>query len=182
MRKLTVDEITETRRSRAPSAETERFPIWVLLDNIRSLYNVGSIFRSCDGARISKLILCGFTPHPPRKEIEKTALGATRSVPWEYVRDPVEAIASVKSRGIRVCVLEQAEASRPYHSVSRDLFPLCLVVGNEITGVSERIMREADLSVDIPMFGMKQSLNAAVALGIALYELVRIWKSGEKTC
>jgi tRNA G18 (ribose-2'-O)-methylase SpoU len=179
MRKLTVEEIARKRLS--PGGANERFPIWVLLDNIRSLYNVGSIFRSCDGARISRLILCGYTPHPPRREIEKTALGATQSVPWEYVKEPLAAIASLKSQGIRLCVLEQADGSRPYYTLTRDLFPLCLVVGNEITGVSERIMQEADLSVEIPMFGVKQSLNAAVALGIGLYELVRIWKDGEET-
>src|SRR5262249_15054727 len=129
----------------------------------------------------SKLILCGFTPHPPRKEIEKTALGATESVPWEYFRDPADAIASLRSQGIRICVLEQADTSVRYDSLSREMFPLCLVVGNEITGVSERVIKDADLSVEIPMFGMKQSLNAAVALGIALYECVRIWKDGETT-
>jgi 23S rRNA (guanosine2251-2'-O)-methyltransferase len=177
MRKLTHDEIGLKRFSAEELVRQERFPLYILLDNIRSLYNVGSIFRSADGARVSGLILCGYTPSPPRKEIEKTALGATATVPWSHVRDPVDAVRDLKSRGIRICVLEQTGSSRPYYQVSKDQFPLCLVVGNEITGVSGRILREADCAVDIPMYGMKQSLNAAVALGITLFEFVRIWKS-----
>ncbi len=174
MKKLTHDEIA-ARRLSADRLKTEtRLPITVLLDNIRSLYNVGSIFRTSDGGRIAKLILTGYTPHPPRKEISKTALGATETVPWEYVRDPVEAIESLKAEGTRICVLEHTSGSVPYHSVTKGEFPLCLVVGNEITGVSQEIIGRADLAVDIPMFGMKQSLNAAVAYGIALFEFVRI--------
>jgi tRNA G18 (ribose-2'-O)-methylase SpoU len=176
MRKLTHEEIGSKRFSPDRLAAEERFPVMILLDNIRSLYNVGSIFRSADGARVSKLILCGYTPCPPRKEIEKTALGATATVPWSYVRNPLDAIAELKSEGIRICVLEQTGSSKPYYSISKDLFPLCLVVGNEITGVSGEIIREADCAVDIPMYGMKQSLNAAVALGITIFECVRIWK------
>jgi tRNA G18 (ribose-2'-O)-methylase SpoU len=177
MRKLTHEEIGRNRLSPEQLAREERFPVTILLDNIRSLYNVGSIFRSADGARVSRLILSGYTPHPPRKEIEKTALGATATVPWTYVRDPLEAIAGLKSGGVRICVLEQTGSSTPYYSISKESFPLCLVVGNEITGVSGEILREADFAVDIPMYGMKQSLNAAVALGITVFELVRIWKS-----
>ena len=176
MRKLTYEEIAQKRLSRDQLLREERFPVYVLLDNIRSLYNVGSIFRSCDGARISKLFLCGYTPHPPRTEIEKTALGSTATVPWEYIKNARDAVAALKSEGIRICVLEQTESSRSYYSITPDVFPLCLVVGNEITGVSEQIIREADLAVDIPMFGMKQSLNAAVALGITVFEFVRICK------
>lgn len=156
----------------------ERFPVYALLDNIRSLYNVGSIFRTADGARLSRLILTGFTPHPPRKEIEKTALGATATVPWEYVRDGVEAVTALKREGIRICLVEQTDRSIPYHALSRRDFPLCLVIGNEITGISRELLPLADLSVDIPMFGMKQSLNAAVAFGITAFECVKI--VGEK--
>lgn len=178
VRKLTHEEISQKRLSSDELLREERFPIYVLLDNIRSLYNVGSIFRTGDGARITKLLLCGYTPYPPRKEIEKTALGATNTVPWEYVKRAGDAVALLRSRGIRICVLEQTETSRPYYSVSPDIFPVCLVVGNEITGVCEEIIRQADFAVDIPMFGMKQSLNAAVALGITMFEFVRVWKKG----
>src|SRR6266851_3239363 len=99
MRKLTHDEIAKNRYSHEQLLTVSRNPIHVLLDNVRSLYNVGSIFRTSDGARISKLFLSGYTPHPPRKEIEKTALGATATVPWEYVKDPCTAVSALKAGG-----------------------------------------------------------------------------------
>lgn len=174
MKKLTHDEIAARRLTLDELRSETRLPIYVLLDNIRSLYNVGSMFRTSDGGRIARLILTGYTPHPPRKEIEKTALGATESVPWEYVRDPLEAIEKLRQEGVRICALEHTTRSVPYYTLAKEAFPLCLVVGNEITGVSQEILARADMAVDIPMFGMKQSLNAAVAYGIALYEFVRI--------
>jgi len=176
MRKLTYEEISAKRYSEQLLKTEKRVPVYVLLDNIRSLYNVGSIFRTSDGARITKLFLCGYTPHPPRKEIEKTALGATTTVPWEYMKDPLQAIEQLKSDGVRICVLEQTDHSIPYYSLHREQFPLCLVIGNEITGVSKNIIAKADLAIEIPMFGMKHSLNAAVAYGIAVFEFVRISK------
>ena len=152
---------------------SERFPIYALLDNVRSLYNVGSIFRTSDGARLSKLFLCGYTPHPPRKEIDKTSLGATATVPWEYRKDAGELASKLKSEGIKICLLEHTSESIPYHYIRKTDFPLCLVVGNELTGISKEIIPHADMAVDIPMFGLKQSLNVAVAYGIALFDLVR---------
>ena len=148
-----------------------------MLDNIRSLYNVGSIFRSSDGALVKELLLCGYTPRPPRKEIEKTALGSTETVLWSYFANPLDAITRMKKLGVRVCVLEQTTDSVPYHKVLKREFPLCLVVGNEITGISPEVIAAADMAIEIPMFGTKQSLNAAVAYGIALFDLVRVWKS-----
>jgi 23S rRNA (guanosine2251-2'-O)-methyltransferase len=174
MRKLTHDEIAQNRLSPDESKTVDRFPIYVILDNIRSLYNVGSIFRTSDAARINKLILTGYTPHPPRKEIEKTALGATESVPWEYVRDPHDMITALKETGVRICALEHTDKSLPYLRLTKGDFPLCLIVGNEITGVSRNIIEQCDCAVDIPMFGMKQSLNASVAYGIAVYGFVHI--------
>jgi len=174
MRKLSHDEIAQKRFSAERLKTLERFPVYVLVDSIRSLYNVGSIFRTADGARIAKLFLTGYTPHPPRKEIEKTALGATATVPWEYSRDPFPVISSLKGQGIRICVLEQTDTSIPYYELSGNAFPLCLVVGNEITGVSQAITEQADMAIDIPMHGMKQSLNAAVAFGIVAYACVHI--------
>ena len=176
MRKLTHTEIAKYRFTKEQLVKEPRFPIYVLLDNIRSLYNVGSIFRTSDGARVAKLILTGYTPHPPRKEIEKTALGSTVTVPWEYIQDPVEAINELKKSNIKICVLEHTTESKPYFTISNSDFPLCLVIGNELTGVSKAIIEEADMSIDIPMFGLKQSLNVAVAYGIAVFELVKIFK------
>lgn len=174
MRKLRHEEIAQERLTLEECGDAERFPITVLLDNIRSLYNVGSIFRTADGARVSRLILTGFTPHPPRKEIDKTALGAASTVPWEYVHDPLEAVRRLKSDGLRICALEQTDRSIPYDAVPPDAFPLCLVVGNELTGVLPAILDLCDLAIEIPMYGAKQSLNAAVAFGITVFELVRI--------
>ena len=174
MRKLGHHEIAERRHSPQELQKMERFPIFVLLDDVRSLYNVGSIFRSADGARVTKLILTGFTPPPPRKEIEKTALGATATVPWEQVRDPLTAIASLKRNGVRICLVEQTDSSRPYDTLLAADLPLCLVVGNEINGIREEIVAVADLAIDIPMYGMKQSLNAAVAFGIAAFAAARV--------
>ncbi|MBI4535066.1 MAG: RNA methyltransferase [Ignavibacteriae bacterium] len=177
MRKLTHEEIAQARTPKELLATVERLPIYGMLDNVRSLYNVGSIFRTSDGALIQGLYLCGFTARPPRKEIEKTALGSTESVPWTYFKDPREAMKKAKSDGAKICILEHTTESRPYFEIRKNDFPLCLVVGNEITGVSSEVIAEADISIEIPMFGMKQSLNAAVAYGIALFELVRIWKT-----
>jgi tRNA G18 (ribose-2'-O)-methylase SpoU len=172
MRKLSHDEIAQRRLSTGELAAIERFPISVLLDNIRSLYNVGSIFRTADGARISKLYLCGYTPFPPRREIEKTALGATATVPWEYNKDPMIPLRALRKNRVEICVLEQTDKSVPFTAANDITYPLCLVVGNEITGVSKEIIAFADRAIEIPMYGMKQSLNAAVALGITLFTLV----------
>jgi tRNA G18 (ribose-2'-O)-methylase SpoU len=181
MRKLNHEEISARRVPSHQITQIERMPIFGMLDNVRSLYNVGSIFRTSDGACVSGLLLCGFTPHPPRKEIEKTALGATSTVPWEHFRNPLEGVAEVKRRGARICVLEHTTESIPYHDITPGHFPLCLVVGNELTGVSPGILAEADMAIEIPMFGVKQSLNAAVAYGIAVFELVRIWQESKKS-
>jgi tRNA G18 (ribose-2'-O)-methylase SpoU len=179
MRKLTHNEIKSKRFSKdqlsssATDGSVNRLPVYVLLDNIRSNYNVGSIFRSSDGARIQKLFLTGYTPYPPRKEIEKTALGAIETVPWEYYKDPVEALRRLQSSGVKICVLEQTTGSIAYDELKASDFPLCLVVGNEITGVSPAIVEIADMAVEIPMQGFKQSLNVAVAYGIAIFEIAR---------
>jgi tRNA G18 (ribose-2'-O)-methylase SpoU len=176
MRKLTHDEIAEQRLPKEVLADAKRLPIYGMLDNIRSLYNVGSMFRTSDGAMVSKLYLTGYTPQPPRKEIDKTALGSTDAVPWEHFPSPLEALHEMKGLGLTICVLEHTTKSIPYANVQKHQFPICLVVGNEISGVSQEIIEAADLAVEIPMHGMKQSLNAAVAYGIALFELVKIWK------
>jgi tRNA G18 (ribose-2'-O)-methylase SpoU len=174
MRKLTHEEIALGRLSAQARSAAERFPVTLLLDNIRSLYNVGSIFRTADAARVSKLFLTGYTPYPPRREIDKTALGATGTVPWEHHDHPLDAVGKLKAEGIRICVLEHTDESRPHTGLTRKEFPLCLVVGNELTGVSKELIRAADMAIEIPMFGMKQSLNVAVACGIALFELLRV--------
>jgi tRNA G18 (ribose-2'-O)-methylase SpoU len=177
MQKLTPEQIAARRIPRDSIGKADRAPIIGMLDSIRSLYNVGSMFRTSDGACIRALYLCGYTPRPPRKEIEKTALGATETVPWLYFRTGLEAIVAARAAGTRICVLEQTTSSVPYHTIRKQDFPVCLVVGNEITGVSPDVVSAADMAIEIPMYGTKQSLNAAVAYGVALFELIRIWRS-----
>lgn len=179
MRKLEHKEISRKRFTPDQLKSMERFPIYGLLDNIRSLYNVGSMFRSADGVRCSKLFLTGYTPFPPRKEIDKTALGSTLSVPWEYFKSPSDAVDTIKKSGIKLCVLEQTTHSRPYHTLKPSDFPVCVAVGNEITGVSKEIIGHADMALEIPMHGMKQSLNAAVAFGIAMFGALRALDPGD---
>lgn len=146
---------------------------YILLDNIRSILNVGAIFRTCDGAGFDCLYLTGFTPVPPRKEISKTAIGAEKWIDWEYYEDPEEILAKLQSQGVLIIVLEQDERSIDFRDSSlpkdRDI---CIVVGNEIEGVSKKILEMADYHVEIPMLGKKQSLNVATAAGILMYRFV----------
>lgn len=186
MKKLTHDEISKSRSTLETLHKVKKLPVTVLLSSIRSNYNVGSIFRTSDGAMIEKLYLCGYTPHPPssklpggKKEIHKTALGATESVSWEYVKDSIEVINQLKNEGLKICALELTSESKPYHKISDKDFPLCLVVGNEISGISQEILDECDFSIEIPQYGIKQSLNVAVAYGIAVFELRKIFDKSE---
>lgn len=184
MRKLTHDEISLKRSKVGEISTVKKLPVYVILNSIRSSYNVGSIFRTSDGAMIEKLFLCGYTPYPPHpdlpsgnKDVLKTSLGATESVKWEYVNDPKDVIRKMSDKGIKVCALELTNKSFPYYELKKDIFPLCLVVGNEITGVSQEILDMCDFSIEIPQFGIKHSLNVAVAYGIAVYQLRKIYDS-----
>ncbi len=172
-RKLTHTEISQNRLSSETLISARRSPLYGLLDNIRSMYNVGSIFRTSDGAFIRKLYLTGYTPTPEKNEVRKTALGATESIPWEASGDAVPVLESLKREKTTICVLEQTSQSIPYYEVPETIFPVCLVVGNELTGISDRILQYADLAVEIPMTGTKQSLNVAVAYGIVLFDFFR---------
>jgi len=175
MKKLTHDEISQNRSTLDTLHEVKKLPVVALLDNIRSTYNVGSVFRTSDGAQIDKLILTGYTPHPPNKEILKTALGSTNSVKWEFHKDALAVIHQLKKEGYKICALELTEAPKMYYDVSTQQFPLCLIVGNEITGVSQKLLDECDFAIEIPQYGIKQSLNVAVAYGIAIFELRKIF-------
>jgi tRNA G18 (ribose-2'-O)-methylase SpoU len=177
VRKLTHDELSLKRIAPSSAGAAERLPVAGMLDNIRSLYNVGSMFRTSDGAFIRHLYLCGYTPSPPRKEIEKTALGAVDWIPWSYHRDPLEGVAAARRAGMKICVLEHTDRSVPTYELTPADFPLCLVVGNELTGISPAVIAAADLAVEIPLYGVKHSLNAAVAYGVALFDCVRLLKS-----
>jgi 23S rRNA (guanosine2251-2'-O)-methyltransferase len=172
MRKLTHSEILEKRLTLEESGLLPRFPVSIIADNIRSLYNVGSLFRTCDSARVSELILCGFTPHPPRKEIEKTALGAVDTVPWQYEKRTIDAITSQKEKGQKIIALEITDSTRMFNALTIADFPMSLVIGNELTGLDNDVLAACDDSVEIPMFGLKHSLNVSVAAGIAIYQAV----------
>jgi 23S rRNA (guanosine2251-2'-O)-methyltransferase len=180
-RKLRHDELLAARLTiaEAQSATTQRHPVSLLLHNIRSLYNVGSIFRTADAGLAQHLHLAGYTPHPPRKEIEKTALGAVETVPWTYHQHTLDAVRALRTQGVTVLALELTPQSRSIASplaFSVNDFPLCLVLGNEITGVDDEVLRECDGAVAIPMYGVKHSLNVGVATGIALFFAVEAWK------
>jgi tRNA G18 (ribose-2'-O)-methylase SpoU len=149
-----------------------RNPVSLLLYNIRSLYNVGSIFRTADSAGVTEVLLYGYTPRPPRKEISKTALGATETVPWHYSDNFPALIARQKALGQRIAAVELTNNSRSYKTLTADDFPLCLVVGNEITGIDDDALDLCDIALEIPMYGVKHSLNVAVATGIITYAAV----------
>lgn len=176
MKKLLHSEILKERLTTEESLSIERHPISLMIVNVRSLYNVGSIFRTADSVRISELILCGYTPYPPRKEIDKTALGSTESVPWSYFKSAIDAIKDIKSKGIKVIAVEITDKKRNYDTLNKSDFPLCLVLGNELTGLDDKTLSECDDAIEIPMYGVKHSLNVSVAAGIVAYEAVRIYK------
>ena len=175
MKKLSHDEISLKRSTIETLHEVKKLPVYVVLNSIRSNYNVGAIFRTSDGAMIEKLYLCGYTPCPPKKEVMKTALGSTESVKWEYVKDAKSVIHEMKNKGIKVVALELTNESFPYHQIKQHDFPICLIVGNEITGVSQELLDLCDAAIEIPQYGIKQSLNVAVAYGIAIFEMRKIF-------
>lgn len=148
----------------------QRVPLVVLLDDIRSLLNVGAIFRAADGVGVQKIYLCGITGYPPQGGITKTALGAEECVPWEYHKDALQVVAQLKQQGFSIVALEQASSSISHEDFTPES-PVCLIVGNEVEGVSEKLMALCDASVEIKMLGVKNSLNVAVAFGVAAFTL-----------
>lgn len=176
MKKLTHKEILDERLTVEKAKIITRHPVSMMLVNIRSLYNVGSIFRTADSALLKMLILTGFTPHPPRKEIEKTALGAVDTVPWFYYKSIHQALEEQKKIGMKLLAVEITDKKRSYDSIKKEEFPICLVLGNELTGLDNDIIDACDDSIEIPMYGVKHSLNVSVAAGIVAFEAVRLWK------
>lgn len=175
MRRLTNEEITRNRLTEAEAAaEQGRFPLIVILENIRSLYNVGSMFRTSDAVRATALYTVGYTPHPPRIEIDKTALGATKTVPHQHFPTCSEAIEAARALGFKVAALEITDRTRSIFDLTPHDFPLAIVLGGEVAGVSDEALAACDFSLEIPMLGTKHSLNVAVAFGIAAFEALRV--------
>lgn len=163
-----------------PSVEVfqqmEKFPIVLVLDGIRSLNNVGAFFRTADAFNVNKIFLCGITPVPPHREIQKTALGATESVTWEYAEDILELVAELKDQGYTVCAVEQTEKPLFLHNlVVEDDRKYAVILGNEVDGVQQNVINLADLVLEVPQFGTKHSLNVSVCAGVVLWEFVRAW-------
>ncbi len=168
MKKLSHKEILKTKPSAAKVKNKKRNPIYVILDNVRSLYNVGAIFRTSDAVLVKKLYLCGITGCPPRKEISKTALGAEELVPFEHRDSVVEVMKELKKKGVKIVAVELAHGARVYHEAEYK-FPVCFVVGHEVDGINDEVMEHADMAVKIPMLGRANSLNVATAYGIIVY-------------
>jgi tRNA G18 (ribose-2'-O)-methylase SpoU len=143
--------------------------IYLILHNIRSAYNVGSIFRTADAAGVKKVYLGGYTPTPTDNKVKKTALGAEKTVPWEYYKQTWRLLEKLEKEGVQIVALEQTKKSTDYRKF-KPRFPLALVVGNEVSGLNKKILSYTDKIIEIPMYGKKESLNVAVAMGIAVYK------------
>lgn len=170
IKKLTHQEILDSKPTVAKVKEYERLPLVVVADNLRSLYNIGSIFRTSDAILVEKIFLCGISGKPPNKEIEKVALGAVETVPFEYCAGVGDLVRRLKSEGYQIVALELTKQSVNYRQAKYEK-PLALVLGNEIDGVSDEVLAMADLAVDIPMRGRANSLNVATAFAVVGYEI-----------
>ena len=168
-RKLKLEELN--RVSIADFKQQKKDPVIVLLDNVRSLHNVGSVFRTCDAMAVEKLYLCGITAKPPHREIQKTAIGATESVNWEYMEDAITIINSYKRQGYTIISVEQTSNSKALGNYNWKNEKVLLVFGNEVDGVQQKIIDLSDFSIEIPQWGTKHSFNITVSLGIVLWDL-----------
>jgi tRNA G18 (ribose-2'-O)-methylase SpoU len=172
MRKLSMDELG--RKTVEEARYAEKHSLILILENIRSAYNVGSAFRTADAFQVEAIYLTGYTAHPPHKEIRKTALGAEDAVHWQHFPDAVAAIASARAAGYKVLAVEQTTDSIFLHQVNTSPGDkIALVFGNEVTGVEPTTIERSDGCVEIPQGGMKHSLNVATALGVVVWEFVR---------
>jgi 23S rRNA (guanosine2251-2'-O)-methyltransferase len=154
--------------------ESKKIPLVVVLENIRSMHNVGSVFRTADAFLLQGIYLCGYTAKPPHRDIHKTALGATETVDWKYFGTTQEAIRSLRENGYSLLAVEQAENSIPLQAFDPQKYDkLAIVFGNEVEGIQQQVLEQMDGCIEIPQLGMKHSLNISVAAGIVLWEMVR---------
>lgn len=170
MRKLSMSALN--RLTKEEFKNSKKIPVIIVLDNIRSQHNIGSVFRTSDAFRAEAIYLCGITATPPHREIHKTALGATESVEWKYFNSTVDAIKSLQDKGYRIIAVEQTEGSLPL----QEFFPvqnqkIAVIFGNEINGIAEEVLTLANTCLVIPQFGTKHSLNISVAVGIVIWDI-----------
>jgi 23S rRNA (guanosine2251-2'-O)-methyltransferase len=172
MRKLSMKELN--RKSIEEFRRSDKLPIIAVLENVRSAYNVGSVFRTADAFLLQGIYICGYTAHPPHKEIKKTALGADDTVEWKYFKTTKEAIDELRREGYKIFAVEQAEDSHLLQGMEiKNEEKLALIFGNEVTGVEQSTIQLTDGCIEIPQLGMKHSLNIATAAGVVLWEFVR---------
>ena len=172
MRKYTISELN--RISKEEFKKCQKIPLIVVLDNVRSLNNIGAVFRTSDAFRVEKIYLCGICATPPHAEIHKTALGAEDSVAWEYVEDTLVVVEKLKAEGCTVCSIEQAEGSVFLDKlVISPLKTYAIVMGNEVKGVQQSVVDASDMCIEIPQHGTKHSLNVSISAGIVLWDFFK---------
>ncbi|TYB78352.1 RNA methyltransferase [Bizionia myxarmorum] len=160
--RLSVDEFKESKKT----------PIIIILDNIRSLNNIGSVFRTSDAFLIEKIYLCGITAQPPHKDIHKTALGSTDTVAWEYAENTLDVVSKLQAENVKICAIEQAENATMLNDFSPELnTKYALVFGNEVKGVAQAVVNASDMVLEIPQYGTKHSLNISVSCGVVIWDV-----------
>lgn len=176
MRKLANEELN--RKSVDEFKESSKTPLVIVLDNVRSLNNVGSVFRTADAFLLQSIYLCGITGTPPNKEIQKTALGATETVEWKYTETTLQAVSELKNNGYLICAVEQAESATMLHDfLPREGQKVAVIFGNEVKGVEQGVVDQSHHVLEIPQLGTKHSLNIAVSVGIVVWDLFRKLRS-----
>jgi len=176
MRKIPNEELG--RLSEEAYATSKKHPVILVLDNIRSMHNVGASFRTADGFGIDGIYICGITARPPHRDINKAALGATETVHWKYFEDTLSAIDSLKADGYTIASVEQVEGSVSLEKLSVERGQkIALVFGHEVKGVQQEVVNESDLSIEIPQYGTKHSFNISVSVGIVVWEVVKQMRS-----
>lgn len=175
MRKLAWREID--RPDPDTVAQMPKHPVRALVHNVRSIYNVGSMFRTSDAARIEHVHLTGYTGTPDHKDLHKTALGAQDVVSWSHHESPLPVIRGLQADGYTIGALEITDSPTLPAEVPGDAFPLCMIVGNEVHGIDDELISAADIGLELPQYGAKQSMNVGVAYGIAVYDLIRRYRS-----
>ncbi|WP_242202866.1 RNA methyltransferase [Aestuariivivens insulae] len=170
MRKLKNSELD--RLSINAFKEAQKTPLIIVLDNIRSLNNIGSVFRTSDAFLIEKIYLCGITATPPHKDIHKTALGSTETVHWEYAKDTLQVVEKLKAEGVKVCAIEQAENATMLNDFTPEAKTrYALVFGNEVKGVAQDVVNASNMVIEIPQYGTKHSLNISVSCGVVVWDV-----------